>query len=211
MRCAFLVSLVIVVGPSYARDPYNVESALQQMISPATTVDHLLPVHEAYDDADKCTLSFRREPSFERFTRWCLVLTGDKAVIQSWLSNSTRAHGARSVTYKEMRSAISLPAAHGLQDIWLNTLMETRYPAFAPEGVDGDDYYFAAWVASTGLRLQGYVWLPRSDGPPKWLAALGDEITEYVRSNNGNSKKLESEIEVTRNRVFAYYRLNSQH
>jgi hypothetical protein len=92
----------------------------------------------------------------------------------------------------------------------VNALMETRYPSFAPAGVDGDNYYFAAWVEATGLHLQGYSWSQRADGPPKWLANLGDKITEYVRSGEDDAKKLEAAIVATRNRVYSFYQLHAE-
>jgi hypothetical protein len=138
-----------------------------------------------------------------------LVIAGERATIRSWLSESTHPRGSRDINYKEIEANVPIAIAHELEEAWVNALMETRYPSFAPAGVDGDNYYFAAWVAPTGLYLQGYTWSQRADGPPKWLAVLGDKISEHVRSGDGDAKKLETDIVATRNRIYSFYQLHA--
>ena len=137
----------------------------------------------------QCAVGYEVFPSFEATKHWCLVQNHGGYDLESWESRESDTQGTSRLV---SRSSVALPSDIGalLQQIWLNAILEARYPRFFLAGADGEMHFFAATRARDREMLWAEVWSPHGDLPPLWMTQAGAAVFAYARSEDRNEEQL---------------------
>ncbi|MGC3980331.1 MAG: hypothetical protein QM808_03640 [Steroidobacteraceae bacterium] len=220
VRSLLLAWIVISSATAAAWSPYNEQKAVSEMRSstPAEP-DHLVPFvfadgKGAYDtrpprldelDLAWCEVSYKADPSFSDTTAWCLQEDAGRYQITSY--SASRDDGSDdSKLQKKASASISKETATLIQQIWINALLQARYPKSAPLGLDGAYFYFRTLVRPTYLQLFASTYSPGADLPPRWMVDAGETVNEFVLSDSRDEKRLSLYLIAQRNKLFNYLR-----
>jgi hypothetical protein len=198
------------VGACSAWTPYDREAAKRDEVAKdaAWKMDHLAPAGSA-DTRNHCTLTYKVVPSFAPSEEWCIYSKGKGHVIRIQRvteSDSTSADVLQDPVEVELPDEIVV----AVRDVWVNGILEARYPRIISRGMDGAVHTFGARIVSCGLCL-AETWSPHVDLPPLWLVETGEALRTYARATDRDSESLHRMVSAHRDRLFAYYRQHGKH
>ena len=194
--------------------PYDANLEMRHAVSKDAylAIDFLAPSQAtlARHSAMTCVAAFEVSPSFRPTRHWCLSRREGGYSLASW-----ETHDPTPAILNVPPDALSvvIPNDIGalLQDIWLNAILDARYPRFYLAGADGDTYYFGATRAHDQEMLWAEVWSPEADLPPLWMTQTGAEVFAYAQSKARDNAQLRRRLQETRTRLYAYYERHGRH
>lgn len=203
-----LCGLLSWVGVCSAWTPYSREAAQRDEVAKdaARKIDHLVPAGQE-DSDDVCILTYKVVPSFALSSEWCIYPTGSGHVIRvQGAAESPSADAPHD--YVEVEIPDEIVAV--VREVWVNAILEARYPRTVSRGMDGAVHKFGARIVSCGLCL-AETWSPHVDLPPLWLVETGEALRSYARATNRDAEALHRTMSAHRDRLFAYYRQHGRH
>jgi hypothetical protein len=209
---AFVAALALSASAG-AWSPYNAEVEGRNSVSTDAykKIDFLTPTPRSQVPGSDCLASYEVRPSFRPTQQWCLVQDGPRYFISSWESRDADANAATSKGSARLKVELPSDLAILVREIWLNAILEARYPRFLLAGLDGETHYFGAVRYQSREILGAEVWSPTTDLPPLWMAKAGGEVFSYTRSNSGDANRLRTYLVALRQRLFAYYAKHGRH
>jgi hypothetical protein len=194
--------------------PYDADLEARHTVSKDAylKVDFLTPSQatQALHSAAQCTAIYEVFPSFRQTQHWCLSRGEDGYHLASWETRDPTP-GA-SAPPPEARS-VAVPSDIGalLQELWLNAILEARYPRFYLAGLDGDMHYFGATRAHDREMLWAEVWSPRANLPPLWMTQIGAEVFTFAQSTARDDAQLRRHLLDLQGKLYSYYKRHGRH
>ena len=182
-----IMAIIVVLIPLcdvYSAAWTPVEPDIKQKLSilQSGIVDHLIPMDLL------ANVNMRRVPYLAQYAMrpssgesllWVLERINDQYIIKQWKDKqfdkiiSSKAKG-------NYERKVPEDLAMLIHSIWVNALLESRYPRVYFSGLDGCGYYFSAFVKGYG-QLNGAVWSPEKEAyPPYQLVKAGNVVSEFL-------------------------------
>lgn len=165
--------------------------------------DHLIPVGNlAFID---CVARYDRDPYFLQNTHWCLQRTKSAGTytLLAWSANPSSPDKYDVPDKKGI--PLDADIAASIHEIWLNALLQARYPRFDNVGLDGESILFSATRYASNQVLGGSAWSPSADLPPAWLTILGHQIYQFGSDSLRNPDELRRLVSRTKKKLYDYY------
>jgi hypothetical protein len=209
-----LIATLALSASARAWSPYNAEVEGRNAVSTDAhkKIDFLTPSSlSGVLGSPDCLASYEVRPSFKPTQQWCLVEDGSAYFISSRESRDADATAATPKDSARLKVELPSDLAILIREIWLNAILEARYPRFPLGGADGEDHYFGAMRYHSREILRAEVWSPSSNLPPLWMAKAGAEIFSYTRSKSSSADRLRAYLLALRQKLFAYYAKHGRH
>lgn len=211
---AFVLALAAICDSALAWEPFTDAAEQQMLLDLATSrtfpkaADALSPGGEfLYSDWSRdCVAAYEIQPSFDPAARWCLLEVERMWVLRSFVADKPLVSGDRPKFVAKPDRVVSVDIASAIHEVWINAVLDSRYPRYELRGLDGENHYFLARRFANNEQLLAQVWSPKADLPPLWLAEAGEEILGYASDRSANNAALAAYIGALRSRLFQYYR-----
>ncbi len=162
-------------------------------------LDRLTPSAHEFKGGGSCDLDYEATFSFAGPHRWCLSEDHLKCL-----------RIPREQAPVEGVIPVSAETRRLLASIWVNVLLESRYPRFQRSGPDGSLHYFSAHIGTADDDLRAQVWSPSKDLPPRWIVDSAEAVEKFCSEGGSGEHDLQHKLAITERRVFQYYRTHGQ-
>jgi hypothetical protein len=212
-----LLALTVLARPAFAWEPLTESREQQELLAWANSsgsrgaADSLTPgggqfEFESEAGSHDCVAGYEIQPSFEPFGGWCLLESDGRWILRSYVADKALDDGPRFQFVANPDVVLDAATAAAIRAVWLNAILDSRYPRFFMSGLDGDLHVFRARRYKDYEPLWAQVWSPEADLPPRWLADAGGTILDYGSGKTWSPDDLASYMFALRDKLFEYYR-----
>lgn len=212
-----LLALIVLARPAFAWEPLTESREQQELLAGANSsgsrgaADSLTPgggqfEFEFQTGWQDCVAGYEIRPSHERFGGWCLLELEGRWVLRSYVADRALEESPKTLFVANPDVVLDAETAAAIRAVWINAILDSRYPRFSMSGPGGQIHVFRAHRYEDYEPLWAQVWSPEADLPPRWLADAGVTILDYGSGKKRSSEDLASYMFALRAKLFEYYR-----
>jgi hypothetical protein len=176
---------------------------------PFNEPDHLVPISNLAFDT-WCVAGFAVNSAFSDSDaqHWCLRISDDSKSysIVAWSAPQDGPDGLEYFPPSRPGTSVTPEIAQLIREIWINALLQARFPRFNNIGLDGVSFEFYAKRFISNQMLGGSTWSPYLDLPPLWLTEIGEEIYRFGTAADPDVVALRKALSRTKKRLYSYLR-----